>query len=890
MRGNSSAEAPPWWEVTLDWPVEHVPCQLQVVEPRRLTALEWAVLRVMEAFGDAPPSLEETVRELGIGEARFLTDVLDVLVTQEALEPRPGVEEPGWLPDVVFTERGRQLFRKGQVDGEPSSPGYPLCFDVLTDEPLHAEVKAASRPRCPIIDPERLPAVREEVGLERVRAIVREFGPAVGGADAFIRSVRVLPPAEATGRQRSGHGWVTHPLVLALTPQGRFALRTPSLSAMQRSRLLEYTLDRWFVPARAVTGAWAPHASFRRTRQPLGAWLAQTEQLVPVSGVLQEARRLIASARREVLLHGAWAAAPGLAEALTNAATRGVAVYVLGAPSTRVVTWLAAAQRAPGFVLEVAGPEGMSGALAVDGGEALLLDEVLAEVEEFGRYAFEVAGVTRARAAALGTELGQTLLGALPASTPGEALPVDVRHAHDTGAVVQRLLGEPQLQLDLARFALHPSGSGWAGVEAWLASRCAGVDRVAAIQHVAELAGRLAPDATPSPWRDAGAAAWRAFFSAVSAAPPGTVPDSVLQALLKLAPQDVTGEAVLKPLVARWVTPVPATRSPEALRLLGRLRQLVEARWQGAATRCPGFHAALARCLEAEAPTPDGQPLAELARLVASIAPAAEAQTWGWAVAALWPAPIRLQEFGPWQQRHEPLRALLGPSLTARFAEQWRALIQAEPARTSARMAEQLRCIQGVLTAPEALGFMLAVPGPEPLLERVERLVQLRLASRTVWTKEAPKDEFWSQQLQPLLTVPPEGYSAEVHGPLLAELARRLRDWQGMDAVLRTWSRALLGTLPPPVRAEGVAWWLEALRGAAPVLGAELQRLPPPVVSQHVRALREARQGSTPLWEEVRDAWQKLGLEPSSLENMLEPPPAATPGDARKHKKREKKR
>jgi hypothetical protein len=335
---------------------------------------------------------------------------------------------------------------------------------------------------------------------------------------------------------------------------------------------------------------------------------------------------------------------------------------------------------------------------------------------------------------------------------------------------------------------------------------------------------------------------------------------------------------------------VPATRSPEALRLLERLRQLLEARWQGAASRCRGFRTALAQCLEVAAPTPDGQPLAELARLVAGIAPGDEAQAWGWAVAALWPVPIRLQEFDTWQQRHEPLRPLLGPALTARFAEQWRALIQAEPARTVERMTEQLRCIHGVLAAPDALQSMLAVPGPAPLLERIERLTQLRRACRAVWKQEAPRDDFWSQHLQPLLVVPPEGYSAEIHGPLLSELARKLGDWSGIDAVLRTWARALLGTLPPPVRAEGVAWWLEALRGVAPTLGPEVQRLATTVVGQHVKALRDAWQGSTPLWEEVRDAWQKLGLEQSSLEVMLEPPRAAAPDDVHKKKKRGKKR
>ncbi|MBZ4402222.1 hypothetical protein [Myxococcus sp. AS-1-15] len=891
MRGSSSPEPSPWWEIPLDWPVEHVPCQLEVVEPRRLTALEWAVLRVLEAFGDAPPSLEEMAEELGLGEPRFLAAVLRALLSQEALHPRPGANEATGLGEVLFTERGLELFRKGQVDGAPSTQGYGLCFDAITDESLPVNTHGRSDPGCPAIDPSELPEPREEVGLERLRTIVQRLGPPVGGADALIRTVRVLSRGEA-GKIRSGFSWVTHPLTLVPTPEGGFRLHTPSLTPQQREWLMAYSLEEWVTPARAVTHEWAPHPPFLRRGQPLKRWSASAERLVPISKAEQEAKRLVATARREVLLHAAWAAAPGIADALTAAASRGVAIYVLGAAATGVKAWSAAPQRAPGFVIEAMHPDEAPGALVVDGREALLLDEVRAEVEDLGTYSFEVVGGIHNRAATVGAELRRALLDALPSPRLGTHPPLDVRQAPPTEAAVPRLMAEPQLRLDLARLVLHPTPEGWSGIEAWLATRCLGADRVAAIQQVADLTGPLLPDATPAPWRSAGATAWQAFHQAILAAGPQVVPDDVLRALIRLAPPETAPEAVLEPLVAQWVHPEPAIQSVEALSLLGRLRTLMDGRWQGAPVRCPGFIAALERCLEVIPPPPDEQSVAGLARLVATVAPADRAQRWAWAVVALWPAPLQLEDFGEWRRRHEPLGALLGPALNTHHAGQWKALIAATPARTEEQLSEQLRMSQGLLAAPVAVASILALPVSDDLLPQAERLILLRSASRSVWKQGALNDETWNRHLQALLGIPPQGYSTEVHGPLLSELSRRLQGWPGAGSVLRAWAQALVGTLPPPVLVEGLVWWLESLRGVAGTLGPDLQRTASTALARHMGALRDARQRTAPLWEQVIEAWQGLGLARTSLEALVEPPvaPAASASKPNKQGKKGKKR
>jgi hypothetical protein len=873
--------------VTLDWPVEHVACQVVVVEPRRLTALEWALLRTMEAFGDDPPTLEETADELGLGAPRFLEDTLRTLLMLEALTSRPGVTEPSQLGDTRFTERGQELFRKGQIDGQPQTQGHELCFDPFTDEALPRAEKVSTSPRCPVVTADTLSAPREHMGLDRVRNIIRQLGIRIGGADAWIRSARVLPLGEVPSGLRSGYHWVGHPVALVPARDGRFTLRTPSLTAEQRRWLLERRFDSWADGSRAITDSWSLARDFRRSRQPLEAWLQTVEQLVPVSQVPTVARELVASARREVLLHVAWASAPGVRKALTEAAERGVAVHVLGAESTRVSTWSASAQRAPGFVVEAAFAGDVSPALVVDGSEALLLDEVRAGVEEFEPHAFEVAGRTRARASALQLELRRALLGILPTLEVHAPAGFDVRRVRSVD--LKALLGEPTLQLALARLCLFPDPATWAGIASWVSARYPGAERLEAIRHVAELAGRLAPESATAPWRQAWLDGWRVLLRAIATEIPEAIPDDVLRALFRLAPPQVTPLETLDPLVAQWMTPTPATVDPAPLLELARLRSLAEERWQeGVALLCPGFSGALARCLEVVAPIPDGQELVALAGRIARLAPAEQARRWGDAVADQWPAPRGFHEFEAWRRRHEPLRALSGSFVTRRLAERWNALVRALRARTAEDMTEPLRLAREVVSPQEAIEALLSAVEPRTLADRVGHLVAVRTAFGSAWKEATPKPEAWSQRLQQFLIVPPEGFTAETHDPLVSEIARRLQGWPGAEVALRTWVRALVETLRQPSRPEGVAWWLESLRGISRFLGPELQPLVKEQVRRHLGGLRDAQRRADPVWQQVTEAWRSLGLDVVALDALLAPAP--TDNGNRQGKDRRKKR
>src|SRR5690606_4016807 len=99
---------------------------------------EWVVLRVVEAFGDEVPDLEEVAEELGIADPAFLLDTLRDVVRLRALEPRAEEGSRERLPDLRFTAMGRELFRKGQIEAEPAEHGLELYFDALTDEARRA--------------------------------------------------------------------------------------------------------------------------------------------------------------------------------------------------------------------------------------------------------------------------------------------------------------------------------------------------------------------------------------------------------------------------------------------------------------------------------------------------------------------------------------------------------------------------------------------------------------------------------------------------------------------------------------------------------------------------------------------------------------------------------
>ncbi|HZH18354.1 MAG TPA: hypothetical protein VE057_28640, partial [Archangium sp.] len=75
-------------------------------------------------------------------------------------------------------------------------------------------------------------------------------------------------------------------------------------------------------------------------------------------------------------------------------------------------------------------------------------------------------------------------------------------------------------------------------------------------------------------------------------------------------------------------------------------------------------------------------------------------------------------------------------------------------------------------------------------------------------------------------------------------------------------------------------------------LGPDLQRTASTALARHMGALRDARQRTAPLWEQVIEAWQGLGLARTSLEALVEPSaaPAASASKPNKQGKKGKKR
>lgn len=167
----------------LDWPVHSVRVRLTLVHPRKLRPLEWAVLRWLEQWtADARPSMDELAHALFVDVA-FLEDALDDTSRLGAVVR----SEDG---ELALSERGRELFRRGLIEGEPSWHDVELAIDGVTDRDLSPSVLAASAHHATAPALDVLP--RAAIGLDRVRDAVAKHLPEELGEGGEIRDAQLL--------------------------------------------------------------------------------------------------------------------------------------------------------------------------------------------------------------------------------------------------------------------------------------------------------------------------------------------------------------------------------------------------------------------------------------------------------------------------------------------------------------------------------------------------------------------------------------------------------------------------------------------------------------------------------------------------------------------------
>jgi len=844
-----------WHRDRLWWPIERVPLLLEVVHPRKLTALEWAILRVMEAFGDEPPSLEEVAEELGLTESAFLRDTLHAVVRLRALEPRG--EADGWrdLGDLAFTRTGRELFRQGKIEGEPAEHGLELYFDALTDEDLRKptgareEAPVTSRAEAADLEP------RSHVGLDRVRGLVRRHHPELlrGGGE-----VRGATPREGA---TPAIAWTPVDVEVRLTADGHLLPRAAGLSARAGEVLLNADLcAQGLVPPRGVTGEWRSLGAARRPPRSVEAWRTQATRTLAHDHVHREVLRVLDDAREEVLLHAGWCEDGAIRARVEELVAAGRRVVVLGTSSTAVRHL----EPGPGtgLLVHVAHEGELPVAVVADRGAGVLLGDVALQVG--ARPAtVELAGVMAPAAAQeVASSLLEVAAGALQVAPPDSAPRPVLRDGGDLDGAAAVALDDPAVRSALARFALLGEPSDLRAAVGHIAARAPGCERVLALVIAGRIVMARSPATSAVDAFGPALAEWTALVAQLpdqpglagvlaEIAPPGAAPEPLVDAALAQAAdprRDLLGEIIA-------------------------LRAAVDARW-GPGT-CERLSAFTRRRDELLRPGGAGAPSE---RVAAARALLEEDELVAWARAELDAAasPSTGADVPGWVDRIEPLAAIVPAAASELVLRHTRRLLsrqrdaQAPALRAAARLVPG-RALLGAL-AGEAADLAALAAAWRALVEAEVEVDRGALRASV-------------EAVLPTAPALPTASAGQEDARALAELGREAEVWV---AIGHGWAARWANALTTPTAPEELLPWFEelgALRALLPDLRVRAGR---PVARLRVE-LASARERDESVWLEVCAAWEALGLPVAWLVALVHGASATNPGAGVKVPKKRKR-
>lgn len=856
MRDNSSDER--WATLVVDWPVYRLDLDVEVIEPRPLTALEWVLLRVVEEFQPTPPSLAEVAEELGLDRPEFLQDTLREVLRLRALAPHDP-EAPVLDLDVAFTDTGRELFRRGQIESEPATHRISAYVDALTDEDLPAP-DAAPSSGLPFFAGPEPPPTRDSIGLDRVRTVMRRFHREILRGDAVVRAHKVRNAADM-------HRSIE--LVFTIASDGMLAVDGPRLSARARELIRSSDLPTLgLVPRTAVSGVWdVPWPRRAVSALEFSAWQAVTVRTLPAQTAAPEACAAIRRARREIVLHALWLAADGVRAALDAARARGVHVAIAGGDPH-----LEVAQQGTRLSVAVAAATGrtLPGALIVDASEGLRVDDVLLRWQEVP-IPCELAGaVTGSVAADARRVLVDDVLTALPSDPPLEA--------NAGPATLNALLRDRFVAAQIARLVFLPQEKLVSAVQQALAARTEGLERLEVLRDLSVLARDLAPDIPAAAWEAGWRACWHQTFAALRSL--AVLPVAQLQRLLAAAPPALAAEHFVDAAVGAWA-PAEAPPGPAQRSALRELQTLAARRWgRDAVTRSPAWTDARDRNLVPVGLT--GPSLRALADDAAALLQPREAATWARAVLETLPRPRSASEFAAWLTSAQAVRLLAGAEWDDIALGAWREATT-DPSGLAAALPNALALLP---VEPLARGLLAGDPPPTRVLE----LRRLFAAARRD-TATAP---FWADALRRALPPLAATYRATEHASLVRTLAQGVSAWPQGQAVLTEWAGGLADGMRHAADLPALVFWLAELAGLAPGLARDVQPRASAAVHEHIRAVRDARARALPLWSRLVDAWRALGLSPEHLERLAQTvaakPKAASPQTAKQAPKKERRR
>lgn len=843
-----------WAACTVDWPVHLLELSVEIVEPRKLTALEWVLLRVVDEFSAAPPPLAEVAEELGLDRPEFLRDTLKELLRLRAVAPRDPAVRVIDLDNVAFTDTGVALYRRGKIEGEPATRGITVLIDALTDEDLPPPTSPKKE-----AGGSNTMGTRQTFGLDRTRDVMHCFHADLLRDDAEVRNVRVRSSIDSE-RDVTLH--------FSLTSEGALAVDSPELSIAALAQLRERDLiAEDLIPHRAGTEAWIqPLAPRDSASSKYAEWRASTTRTLSSSTIAAEAIAQIHQTRHELVLHALWLAAPGVRAALDAARARGVQVLVAGASATRFD--LKSQGPRVSYEVQAATAVPLAGALIIDGVTGLQLADI--ELRWQGRpVACELAGsLTEAAARALHDALVNQCLAVLDqcATFTGDT------RARALAPTLDLLSPLPGFPVYLAGLVFERSVAHADALQRLVAEHHQGMQLLAAQRALQGLGGALTPELPTAVWEEPWSASWHHIFTEMRGVHP--LPLEQVWALLALAPPNLQSAGFIDPAVAAWVPADPAVADREPFTALRQISEASDKRWAASAVRSnPAWLAARDRSLTPKELTADWVVI--LASEASSLLGPEETSVWALRLLASLPRPRSLRVIEPWLRSALALRPLIGAPWDTHMTELWRELLVANPDEQDIAIELGLRCLHVEQLAPLHLA---RATEPQQVLALRQSFQQ-----RSAYTIRAP---LWATALRARLPTLTSTFRAREHGTLIKSLVLGVAQWPEGQAILTTWAQKIADNLRQAADLPALVFWLDELGGLAPALGAELLPRALSALQPHLRGLRDARARDLPTWPLLQDAWRKLGLPLDRLERQASPPASTTGTPPKKGRRR----
>ncbi|MCB9851900.1 MAG: hypothetical protein H6819_02295 [Phycisphaerales bacterium] len=326
---------------SIDWPIERVAMDVEVVVIRRLNILEWALLRVANDIVPMP-SVEEAAVELGLEDPVLLRETLEKVVAMGLLESRDAAVA-GDLTRCRITDAGRAAMSSSQPAPLPERHGFLAYFDGVTGEAVAADPRSLSeRAFRPLVAPDKISSRRETVGLDRLRQLVKDEpwncdGARITGADVIA--------------DKSERLWQRTSIHIRIDAETGFQVDIPEALPARRD---------WIHNGggRAVKAQWGrvlPRWIKGSLHVPEVGVRSRFGELIAPDRWKVRTEALIAEAQSEIVLHAGWMNARDMDLLLRQAAARGVRCFVCGS-APKLSAWNNGSPRPPGFVAAGADP------------------------------------------------------------------------------------------------------------------------------------------------------------------------------------------------------------------------------------------------------------------------------------------------------------------------------------------------------------------------------------------------------------------------------------------------------------------------------------------------------------------------------------------------------